>query len=101
MRRPPSPQQIKPEDKDPAWSSKIQQYFRAITKNIADLIITKYKLNIDVPKIKKLEDKINANDEKIYEKEDFINVILKYLKKFNFNKFDINQLKIELKEMSK
>ena len=56
---------------------------------------------MDIPKIKKLEDKINANDEKIYEKEDFINVILKYLKKFNFNKFDINQLKIELEELSK
>lgn len=74
---------------------------RNYPKNIADLIITKYKLNIDVPKIKKLEDKINANDEKIYEKEDFINMILRYLKKFNFNKFDINQLKIELEELSK
>ncbi len=71
---------------------------RNYPKNIADLIITKYKLNIDVPKIKKLEDKINANDEKIYDKEDFINIILKYLKKFNF-KMDLISLKKELKEL--
>ena len=74
---------------------------RNYPKNIADIIITKYRLNIDVPKIKKLEDKINANDEKIYNKEDFINVILKYLKKFNFKKIiDINHLKTELEELS-
>ena len=75
---------------------------RNYPKNIADIIITKYKLNIDVPKIKKLEDKINANDEKMYDKEDFINVILKYLKKFHFKKIsDINHLKVELEELSK
>ena len=73
---------------------------RNYPKNIADIIITKYKLNIDVPKIKKLEDKINANNERIYDKKDFIETILKYLKKFNFNKFNINQLKIELDELS-
>ena len=32
---------------------------RNYPKNIADIIITKYKLNIDVPKIKKIEDKVN------------------------------------------
>ena len=75
---------------------------RNYPKNIADLIITKYKLNIDVPKIKKLEDKINANDEKFYEKKEFIETIFKYLKKFNFKKIiDINHLKTELDELSK
>ena len=80
---------------------------RNYPKNIADLIITKYKLNIDVPKIKKLEDKINANDEKIYEKKDFIETILKYLKKFNYIRkanvkvFDINSLEKELEILSK
>lgn len=74
---------------------------RNYPKNIADIIITKYKLNIDVPKIKKIEDKINANNEKIYNKEDFINIILKYLKKFNFKKItDINNLKTELELLS-
>ncbi len=57
---------------------------RNYPKNIADIIITKYKLNINVPQIKKLEDKINANDERIYDKKDFIDTISKYLKKFNF-----------------
>jgi hypothetical protein len=75
---------------------------RNYPKNIADIIITKYKLNIDVPKIKKLEDKINANDERIYDKKDFIDTILKYLKKFNFkiNNFDIN-IDEELEKLSK
>ncbi len=72
---------------------------RNYPKNIADLIITKYKLNIDVPKIKKLEDKINANDEKMYDKKDFIETILKYLKKFRFpNKINIDK---ELEILSK
>ncbi len=72
---------------------------RNYPKNIADLIITKYKLNIDVPKIKKLEDKINANDERTYDKKDFIDTILKYLKKFNF-KMGLDNLKIELETLS-
>ena len=78
---------------------------RNYPKNIADLIITKYKLNIDVPKIKKIEDKVNANNERIYEKKDFIETILKYLKKFNYihfaneKDFNINQLEIELEKL--
>ena len=73
---------------------------RNYPKNIADLIITKYKLNIDVPKIKKIEDKVNANDERIYEKKEFIETIFKYLKKFNFKKIiDINQLEKELETL--
>lgn len=72
---------------------------RNYPKNIADLIITKHKLNIDVPKIKKLEDKINANDERIYDKKEFIEMIFKYLKKFNFKIKDIEHLKIELESL--
>ena len=78
---------------------------RNYPKNIADLIITKHKLNIDVPKIKKLKDKINANDERIYEKKDFIETIFKYLKKFNYIRFtnekdfNIKQLEKELEEL--
>ena len=75
---------------------------RNYPKNIADIIITKYKLNIDVPKIKKLEDKINANDERIYEKKDFLETILKYLKKFHYIHYaNINQLEEELEKLSK
>ncbi len=73
---------------------------RNYPKNIADIIITKYKLNIDVPKIKKLEDKINANDERIYDKKDFIETILKYLKKFNFKLKDFN-INVELDTLTK
>ncbi len=73
---------------------------RNYPKNIADLIITKYKLNIDVPKIKKIEDKVNANDERIYDKKDFIETILKYLKKFKFVSFvNVDELEMELKNM--
>lgn len=71
---------------------------RNYPKNIADIIITKYKLNINVPKIKKLEDKINANNERIYDKKVFIDTISKYLKKFNYN---INNLETELDTLSK
>jgi hypothetical protein len=60
---------------------------RAYPKNVADLIITKYALKIDVPKIKKIEDKMLVNNEKMYEKKYFIEMVGKYLKKFNFYKF--------------
>ncbi len=67
---------------------------RNYPKNIADIILSKYKLNLKtVPKITKITDNINANDEKEYKKEEFIDMIMKYLKKFNFktDDFDIDK----------
>ena len=57
---------------------------RHYPKNIADLIITRIKLNINVPKINKLGDFINANNEKMYDKQDFIRIMIKYLDKFGY-----------------
>ncbi len=79
--------------------------FRAYPKNIADLIITKHRLKIDVPKIKKLEENMFINKEKWYTKTKFIKTVNFYLLKFNFNKDfphynllkEINEIEIENK----
>tara|TARA_B100000795_G_C22599633_1_gene360687 strand:+ start:355 stop:627 length:273 start_codon:yes stop_codon:yes gene_type:complete len=55
---------------------------RRFPKNVADLIIAKDKLKINVPKIKKLEPVINFL-ENTYSTDKFINVVSNYLKRFN------------------
>lgn len=52
-------------------------------KNVADLILTQERLKLNIPKTKPLENQIKVG-EKIYSKKEFIEVILRYLKKFNF-----------------
>ena len=71
---------------------------RAYPKNIADLILVKSKLNIEIPKIKPLEDKIIIEKHE-YTKPDFINVILNYLKKFNY-KSDYDSIVKEISEIT-
>lgn len=70
---------------------------RRYPKNVADLILTKYKLNLNVPKIKKLEDKIKVDDN-IYTPEQFIEKVQKYLNKFGKN-MDYDMVKKEIKEL--
>ena len=57
---------------------------RHYPKNIADLIITKHKLGIDVPKIPKMGPQVNAYNEKMYTREEFVRMMLRYMKKFKF-----------------
>jgi hypothetical protein len=70
----------------------------AYPKNIADLILVKSTLNIEIPKIKPLEDKIIIEKNE-YTKYGFINVILNYLKKFNY-RTDYNSLVEEISEIT-
>jgi hypothetical protein len=63
---------------------------RNYPKNIADIIITKYKLNIDVPPIQKIANIVNSYNEKTYTKDEFIDMINKYLIKFNFRHKDFD-----------
>tara|TARA_B110000908_G_C10264915_1_gene462806 strand:+ start:137 stop:1192 length:1056 start_codon:yes stop_codon:yes gene_type:complete len=55
---------------------------RRLPKNVADLIITKETLKINVPKIKRLEPMIKVKD-KMYNTDKFIEVVTKHLKRFN------------------
>jgi hypothetical protein len=71
---------------------------RAYPKNIADLILAKSKLKIEIPKIKPLEKKIIIENNE-YSKNKFINIVLKYLKKFNC-KIDFNSLINEISEIT-
>ena len=71
---------------------------RAYPKNIADLILVKSTLNIEIPKIKPFEDKIIIEKNE-YTKYGFINVILNYLKKFNY-RTDYNSLVEEISEIT-
>jgi hypothetical protein len=73
---------------------------RHYPKNIADLIITRIKLNINVPKINKLGDFINANNEKMYDKQDFIRIMIKYLDKFGY-KMNYDKVMNELELITK
>ena len=66
---------------------------RRYPKNIAELLITKNKLNKKVPKIVKLESSINVQDI-MYSKDKFIQTVSNYLKKFNYNLNDVSN-KIE------
>ena len=70
---------------------------RRYPKNVADLILAKSKLNInfDKYKIKKLEEKINV-DNNVYTKKEFIEVVQRYLKKFGkLMEYDIVKKEIE------
>lgn len=71
---------------------------RRYPKNIADLILVKSKLNIKIPKIKPLEDKIIIEKNE-YTKNEFINVILNYLNKFNY-RTDYDSLVEEILEIT-
>ncbi len=73
---------------------------RHYPKNIADLIITRIKLNINVPKINKLGDFINANNEKMYDKQEFIRIMIKYLDKFGY-KMNYDKVMSELELITK
>ena len=66
---------------------------RRFPKNVADLLITKDKLKIQVPKIKKLESNIIV-EKNIYTPEKFIKVVSNYLNRFNY-KIDNLDKKIE------
>lgn len=55
---------------------------RRFPKNVADIILAKDKLKIDVPKISKLEPVIQVL-KNTYDTEKFIKVVSNYLKKFN------------------
>tara|TARA_B100000768_G_C11273443_1_gene374619 strand:+ start:1413 stop:2447 length:1035 start_codon:yes stop_codon:yes gene_type:complete len=69
---------------------------RSYPKNIADLILIKKKININIPKIKKLSNNIKIdignNKFKIYDKPTFFLIVQKYLKK---NKLDLSILDIK------
>lgn len=66
---------------------------RRFPKNVADLLITKDKLKIPVPKIKKLESNIIV-EKNNYTPEKFIKVVSNYLNRFNY-KIDNLDKKIE------
>lgn len=68
---------------------------RRYPKNVVDLILTKDKLNINVPKIKILEDKIEILD-KIYTKARFIKTVKYYLKRFNY---EVENIEERIKEL--
>jgi hypothetical protein len=70
---------------------------RRFPKNVADLILTKHKLNINIPKIKKLEKKIKV-DNNIYTPKQFIEKVQKYLNKFGKN-MDYDTVKKEIEEL--
>ena len=66
---------------------------RRFPKNVADLIMAKDLLNINIPKIKKLEPSIRV-EKNLYDTEKFTKVVSNYLKKFNHPNDNIKQ-KIE------
>lgn len=70
-----------------------QRAKRRYPKNIAELIIAKEKLNVNVPKIKKLESNMIVQDN-IYDQEKFIQVVSKYLNRFEHDSTNIKE-KIE------
>jgi len=63
---------------------------RRFPKNVADLIITQDKLNIKVPKIKKLEPFIQVQDN-TYNTDKFIKVVSNYLKRFDHKVDDVEE----------
>ena len=63
---------------------------RRFPKNVADLIIAKDKLKINVPKIKKLEPVINVL-ENTYDTDKFVKVVSNYLKRFDHNADNVEE----------
>lgn len=68
---------------------------RRFPKNVADLIIAKDKLKINVPKIKKLEPVIQVL-ENTYDTKKFVKVVSNYLKRFNHN---VDNVEEKIKEL--
>ena len=63
---------------------------RRFPKNVADLLMTKEKLKIKVPKIKRLENVIHV-EKNTYNPDKFLKVVSNYLKRFNHPSNDIEK----------
>lgn len=72
-----------------------QRAKRRYPKNVAELLVAKKKLNVNVPKIRKLESNIVVQDN-IYDQEKFISIVSKYLNRFDH---DINNIKKKIEEL--